>query len=210
MSHLIIKRIDFDPEFEPTFLSPVIEHEVLTGLEKAKGIVEKARKEGARLRKKAKEVLEDAKKEYEMEKKKGLEEGRQEGLAQLTEKILEVKREREKTIAEAEHSIIQMVMEIAEKVIGRELKKGAIVDVVKKAMGESVGEKIVVKIHPEDLADIQNHESDLMSHLSHSQTMTVRQDETVPAGGCIVETEMGTVDARLETQMAAIKKALGL
>ena len=27
-------------------------------------------------------------------------------------------------------------------------------------------------------------------------------------GGCIVETEVGTIDARLETQLKAIKKAL--
>jgi flagellar biosynthesis/type III secretory pathway protein FliH len=40
--------------------------------------------------------------------------------------------------------------------------------------------------------------------------MNIKEDEQIPPGGCVVETEMGAVDARLETQMTAIKKALGL
>jgi type III secretion protein L len=33
-------------------------------------------------------------------------------------------------------------------------------------------------------------------------------DPKVASGGCIIESEVGTVDARLETQLRALEKAL--
>ncbi|MBI3540905.1 MAG: hypothetical protein HY073_02035, partial [Deltaproteobacteria bacterium] len=151
-----------------------------------------------------------AKLEKEEEKKKGYETGREEGLLTLSEKILEVGQAKEKIFQEAEPQIIQMVMEIAEKVIGRALKKGAIVDVVKSTMAQAVGQKVVVRVHPSDLEVLKEKESDLLMALNQNQTLAVKGDESITAGGCIIETEAGVVDARLEVQLKAIRKALGL
>ena len=57
---------------------------------------------------------------------------------------------------------------------------------------------------------LKEHEKDLLTVIDQTQSISVKEDEEIPAGGCIVETELGTVDARLETQLRAIKKALGL
>ena len=113
-------------------------------------------------------------------------------------------------LSEAEPQIIRMVMDIAEKVIGRQIEKGAIVDVVKNAISQAAGRKIVVRVHPADVPMIREREKDLFASLDQNQSVSVKEDEEIPPGGCIVETEMGTVDARLETQLNAIKKALGL
>ena len=56
----LIKRIDFDPEFEPVTLFPLIRKGVLRGLDQAKEIIAQAREEGARLKRQAAEVLEAA------------------------------------------------------------------------------------------------------------------------------------------------------
>ncbi len=111
----IIKRIDFDPEFEPVSLFPVIKQDVLAVLDQAKEIIVRARKESARIRKKSRDVLEAAVVEKEEERKRGFEEGYQEGLAQLTSKILQVEQGKENFFREAEPQVIRMVMEIAEK-----------------------------------------------------------------------------------------------
>lgn len=207
----VIKKIDFDPDFEPVLFSPVIQHDVLSGLEKASEIISRAKKEGVRLRKRSKDVLAQAVVEKEEERKRGFEEGYQEGLAQLTEKILQAEGAREKILKESEPQIIQMVMEIAEKVIAREVARGAVVDVVKSAVQQCVGERIVVKIHPSDFETLRSKEAEFSAVLRPSlKSLSWKEDEAVSPGGCVVESEAGTVDARLETQLKAIRKALGL
>jgi flagellar biosynthesis/type III secretory pathway protein FliH len=38
----------------------------------------------------------------------------------------------------------------------------------------------------------------------------VHADPALTRGGCVVDTELGTVDARLETRLDALARALGL
>ncbi len=211
MSSYLIKKIDFDPDFEPLVGSSLlIQKQVLTGSEKEKVILRRAKDESAKIRKKAANILADAIREKEREKQRGYQEGREEALAELTEKILIADQAGEKALKDAEPQIIRMVMDIAEKVIGRKIKKGAVVDVVKKAIRESVGRKALVRINPADFPMIKEKEGKLLSGLGHTYSISIREDESIPQGGCIVETEMGAVDARLETQLGAIRKALGL
>jgi len=206
----IIKRMQFDPEFQPTLVTPVIKHRVVSAYQEAKQIIENARKEAARIREEAAETIQRAIQEREAERKRGYEEGYQEGLGQLTERMFEVAQSHEKILNEAEPQIIRMVMDISEKVIGREIEKGGIVDIVKQAIDQSAGKKIIVRLNGVDVPVMRERESELYKALTQGQTVSVREDDSIPAGGCVVETEMGSVDARLETQLKAIKKALGL
>lgn len=207
---MIIKRIDFDPDFQPVFFPSVLEHETISGLQKGGEIIARAKKEGTKIRKTAKEVLAQAVIEKEKERKRGFVEGVEEGKEELLGKILEASTAHEKILRQAEPQIVRMVMEIAEKVIGDALKKGAVVEVVKNAIDRSTGQKVVVKINPADIEMVRSREAEILSAIDREQSISVREDETVPSGGCIVETELGTVDARLETQLKAIRKALGI
>ncbi|HEX5035691.1 MAG TPA: FliH/SctL family protein [bacterium] len=206
----VIKRVQFDPEFRPVNIAPIIKGRVMTAYEEAKGIVTRARQEGTRIRREAKATLEQAVVEKGAERERGYNQGLQEGLAQLSEKILETELAREKILGDAEPQIIQMVMDIAEKVIGREVEKGAIVDVVKQAISQAVGKKITVRINPLDVPFMREREKELFQVIDQTQSVNIKEDEQIPPGGCVVETEMGAVDARLETQITAIRKALGL
>jgi type III secretion protein L len=206
----IIKSVNFDPEFRPVNVGPVIKARILTAFEEAKSIVSQARKEASRLQGEVQATLKQAVAEKEAERERGYNQGLQEGLAQLSEKILETEFAREKILNDAEPQIIHMVMDIAEKVIGRAVEKGAVVDVVKKAVSQAVGRKITVRINPMDVPAMKEREKELFTVLDQTQSVNIKEDEQIPPGGCVVETEMGAVDARLETQMAAIKKALGL
>ncbi len=206
----IIKRIEFDPEFIPVHLPIVLKQGTIDAIDQAKEVVHGARQEAQRIRKEAREFLEQAKREREEERRAGYEEGLEEGKRALTQRVVEAESAHEKVLKEAEPEIIKMVMEIAEKVIGRELGKGAIVDVVKKAMTQAVGKKMIIKIHPDDFATLKEQEKELFQTMERTQSISLKEDESVGPGGCMIETELGTVDARLKTQLAGIRKALGL
>ncbi len=208
---MIIKRLQFDPEFEPLLSSgPVVKFRAMKAADQATALLRQAKQDAENIKAKAREVLQDAERDYEDERQRGYEDGLEEGRGTWSQKLMEAATAKEKMLQDAEPQIIRMVMDIAEKVIGRAVEKGAVVEVIKKTIEESSGKKITVKIHPKDWETVKAREQELVSALDQRRSISVREDESVGPGGCIVETELGTVDARLELQLKAIRNALGL
>lgn len=84
---------------------------------------------------------------------------------------------------------------------------------VRRAIEECCGENLqaltAVHVHPGDLALLQS-DAALAQWLSQRQAgETVWQaDSDVALGGCVVRSSQGTLDARLESQLAALTQAL--
>jgi len=200
-----------DPQIvDPGDFGPVLDAEVLESLSRGKEIVDRAKAEATRIRKRAKDLLGTVAVEKDAERQRGFEEGHQEGLGQLTEKILAAEARHEEILKEAEPEAVRMVVDSVEKILGREIAKGAVVDVIREAITKAVGRKVVLRVNPGDYLTVQKKMKDLTAVLDGSQTFVMKEDESVTAGGCVVETELGTVDARLEIQLAAIRRAFGL
>ncbi|MBI2083116.1 MAG: hypothetical protein HYT76_06060 [Deltaproteobacteria bacterium] len=198
----------FEPDLvDLSSLGAIIPGELIQAREEARNIIQRAREEAEIIRKRAERALIEAIEEKKLEKIRGFEEGRQEGFSGLTERIVQAEVERERILAGQETELIQMVMEIAKKIVVRELEKGAIIDIVRDALDKAVGDRVVVRVHP---ADKKQLEKNLASLADSSRVLKIQEDSSIVSGGCLVETELGTVDARLETQWAAIRKALGL
>ena len=81
---------------------------------------------------------------------------------------------------------------------------------VRRAVSEAIGERVTVRVNPEDLDKIRAIEPALKERLQTIKSLSVIGDEAIECGGCAVDTEVGTIDAQLSTQLAAIKKSLGL
>lgn len=208
---MIVKRLQFDPDFMPLLTaSSIIKFRTLSATQQAKTIIDQAKEEARHIKSQAEKVLEDAKQHYEEERQRGYEEGQEEGKTEWIQKILEAGMAKEKMLEEAEPQIIRMVMDMAEKVIGRAVEKGAVVEVIKKTIEESSGKKIIVKINPQDWETVKAREQELTKAVDQRRSISIREDESIGPGGCIVETELGIIDARLELQMKAIRQALGL
>ncbi|MDZ4224531.1 MAG: FliH/SctL family protein, partial [bacterium] len=150
--------------------------------------------------------------EMERAKQKGYAEGKEEGSSELAEEIVRVRKLKEKFFANAEPDVLKLVMDIAEKVIGKlaAQHKEAIHAIVHQALERSLGDKIVVRLHPADLKRLQTMDLNFKDILDRTKHLHFKEDETIQQGGCVVETEIGTIDAQLETQLKAIKKALGV
>src|SRR5206468_3048977 len=112
---------------------------------------------------------------------------------------------------EAESELRTLAVKIAEKILGRELslRADAISDVVGKALAHAGDPRdVLVRINPADLEAIERGKTRLVEKIRAARSVTFRGDEAVTRGGCIVETELGVVDARLSTQLDAIERAL--
>jgi flagellar biosynthesis/type III secretory pathway protein FliH len=72
----------------------------------------------------------------------------------------------------------------------------------------ALGERITVHLNPEDHKVITASNEEFRDAFDRTKRIVFKEDEAIMKGGCVVETEVGTIDARLETQLKAIKKAL--
>lgn len=219
----IIKRNDAQKKAEfssksthsnimPIETGGVLNKKTLDAKDKAQSIINEALSEADRVRSEAKELYDRIAAEKEKAKKDGYELGRSEGLASATEQIVSLAHIREKFYSTAEPEMIKLVMNIAEKVIGKMVREheGAIKSIVRQAVESSLGERITVRLNPEDYKIVTSDEFEFKDIFDRNKRIVFKEDDTINKGGCVVETEVGTIDARLETQLKAIKKALEL
>lgn len=190
----------------------VLNKKVLDAKSKAQAIIEDARKEAERMRREAEDLLSEVKQKLEDERRRGYEEGREEGLSSVMEKLVAFERMKEAFYNGVEDEIIKLVMTISEKVIGVIVQenKETIRSIVGQALSAALGEKVLVRLNPEDYKVVMSSDYKYRDELDRTKRIAFKEDDTVSRGGCVVETEVGTIDARLETQLEAIRKALEL
>src|SRR3989344_2390264 len=184
--------------------SGVITKAELSAQDKAQILIEEAQKEVDRIQQEAEGMLAHVQSEMEKAKKEGYRKGKEEGQAELTEEILKIRKLKEEFFANSEPEMIKLVMAIAEKVIGK------LVEEHKEAIDHSLGDRIVVRLHPDDLKRLRTEDLQFKNILDRTKHLHFKEDDTIQKGGCVVETEVGTIDAQLENQLKAIRKALGV
>lgn len=68
--------------------------------------------------------------------------------------------------------------------------------------------EITVVLHPEDLALLEQHQSSLLNRAGGASIFKFRPEPKITRGGCLVETKFGELDARRETKIELLKKAV--
>jgi flagellar biosynthesis/type III secretory pathway protein FliH len=71
----------------------------------------------------------------------------------------------------------------------------------------------VLRLHPEDAGWLAQHEHALAELCKLSQlegSLELRTDPTLTRGGCCIESNLGDLDARVETRLTLLAAALGL
>lgn len=131
---------------------------------------------------------------------------------QQCKKLLEeANRERLGIIKSCENVIIQMSIDIAKKIVEKELTTNPdiiikLVHSIMEFMNNANAYKILVS--PEDFVTLVSEVGVPSESPSGNEKIQVQVDKTVSRGGCIVETDLGSVDARLETRISSLEDAL--
>jgi type III secretion protein L len=182
----------------------IIKGEVFDASEEARRIESEAREKGA-------SIVRAAREEADRIRENAREEGRAEAYAEANALLVKARMEREKIIASAEPQLVGLGRRIAEKIIGRELEVNpdVIVDVVRQAIQTVRQQKeIIVRVNARDLEALEKRRGDLVAVLARAKDVTLRGDPAISPGGCVVESELGTIDAQLDTQLDVIERIL--
>lgn len=190
----------------------ILNKKVLDARSKAQEIIDASGKKAEKIRQEAEGLLSQVETEFKKARENGYQEGREEGLASVTEQLVAFESMKEEFYKDAEENIIKLVMMVVEKIIGKIVhgNSDAIKAIVSQALESALGEKILVRLSPEDHKIVKEAESEFRNAIDKTKRITFKADDTIGQGGCVVETEIGTIDARLETQLTAIRKALEL
>jgi len=165
----------------------------------------------AEARAEAQRIVADAEAETERAHAIAVHEGRERGLAAVSELLVGARAVAARARQSAEGDLRALAVRIAEKILGRELELApeVVVDVAREAI-RLVGEPqaVTLRAHPDDVEALERGRPRLLERLRTSAALVIRADDRIGRGGCIVESELGVVDARLSTQLEAIERAL--
>ncbi|SRR5690606_5961769 len=108
-----------------------------------------------------------------------------------------------------EQLIINMALLFAEKIVRREIEERTIInEVIKDALKKIIGaENVIVKLHPDDYAYVISEKENFHQD-GRMQKLRFESDEKIEPGGCLVESEIGNVDARINSQINELKKII--
>lgn len=159
-------------------------------------------------------------------RRSGYEAGFQEGVAQAEEHVtqqyesmlaeakavLEQAYEmKSQIIKESEPFLIELSTAIAEKIIQRELSANPewIIGMTRSVLARKREKGIITLcVSPDQFAYIRDARDELLLAVDSQAELRIVPDSTVGRHGCVVRTDFGSVDARVDTQLKEIKLAL--
>jgi type III secretion protein L len=156
-------------------------------------------------------ILAEAEKEAERLRAQATSEGRERGLAAVTELLVAARARAARAQRDVESDLRLLAVRIAERIVERELSTSpdTVVDIAAAALRQAgTPRDVLLRIHPDDLKALERGRPRLLERCARAQVVQFRPDPALGRGGCIVETELGTVDARLPVQLDAIERAL--
>lgn len=126
-----------------------------------------------------------------------------EHVAKLEEEIQAVRKDMEKLL-------IPVALKAAKKIVGREieLSDDTIVDIVSNTLKSvSQHKKITIYVNKRDLDPLEKSRSTLKNIFESLEVLSLRERADIERGGCVIETEVGIINAKIENQWSALERA---
>lgn len=148
---------------------------------------------------------------------KGLEEGKNQNQQQLNKSLQQINDlihalsdAREATFQELEDSAVEVVFEAVTKILGyAATDKQIAYNVVREAIEQVKGrDHLIIRVSNKDYDLVKAALAHAGAEHSLAKNINIVADNLVQLGGCLIETEAGSLDARLEIQLQRLKDIL--
>lgn len=149
---------------------------------------------------------------------KGVEEGRQAAQQEVMEQIQPVlqqwnnimanfEQERLNYYAESEKLLLNFILQMAEKIFPE--IPGLVANQIEKSVSEVLSvlkneQNIELIINPADQALLEKLRKQIELGLPNLENLSIKTDNKITPGGCMVQTDAGKIDARIETQIQKV------
>jgi flagellar biosynthesis/type III secretory pathway protein FliH len=153
-------------------------------------------------------------KAFQLGEKAGLESGERmfrSAVQSLVEAAEGLKHTEREFYGRVEEEILDLVLATTRKVVQREVntQRDVILEVLRQAIAKTIDrERIRIRINPSDFDFVHAHKSDIASTVDGVKDLVIEGDESISRGGAVVDSDYGTIDARIERRFEAVEKAL--
>jgi flagellar assembly protein FliH len=196
----------------------------------AEALLAKAKEEVEKLVSDAKKLAEkletDTRATLDEEKTAALNQAREEGrteayaegkaevdrLIERTHVVLErAQDKRGEILVQTEEEIIRLVLLMVRKVVKvisesqREIVVSNVIEALKKVKDRG---NIIIRVNIADLKLTTEHTKEFIKALEGVKSIQVAEDSSVDAGGCIIETDFGEIDARITSQLGELESKI--
>lgn len=164
----------------------------------------------AEARREAGRIVAEAEEVYARRQEEGYQEGLAEGRLAQAEKMMETTLAAVEYLEALESTIVRVVADSVRKVAGNLDPGNLIVNIVHKALESVRGQqRALIRLSPEDEKRARSRlEETLGASLGQTGWLEIKADPRLKRGDCLLESELGVVDAGLETQLRVIEEAL--
>jgi flagellar assembly protein FliH len=118
---------------------------------------------------------------------------------------------RDDIIRSSEKLMVEMILMIARKVIKDEIveRREVVINNIKEAIKRVKDrDRIDIRVNFADLDMTTAHKDELIRMMESLKKVNIYEDSRVERGGCIIETDVGAIDARISSQLDAIEEAI--
>lgn len=142
---------------------------------------------------------------------KAREEAKADIQARSAEEIARAKLQAGQIISDAQKDVLELALMCANKIIGRDLERSPelVLEIVANCTEAARSSKaMVIKVNPEDGKLLRAKNPRLMELIGRTVDVSIRDDNDVERGGCIIRTEYGTIDGQIRTQIDMLRNVL--
>ena len=132
--------------------------------------------------------------------------------AEVTEVLVAARAAANADRVAAKDAALLLARKMAEKIVGRSVEVDP--DVMREIAAQALAaakpgmQAVLLRVHPDDLALIEGTRAKWLAEAAAKADVRMVADASVGRHGCVVETSVGRLDARLQTQLDALERAL--
>lgn len=153
-------------------------------------------------------VLGQAQAAYEAEKRRGYAEGQEAARLDAAERLIENVARQVEFFSGLEGRMVDLVMNAVRTVIHGYDERERIFMTVRNVLAVARSQKqVTVRLAPAEVAAVRERIETLKQEFPGIDVIEVVPDHRLEGDACVLETEVGVVEASLETQMKALRQA---
>lgn len=145
---------------------------------------------------------------FAAEKERGYAEGLAQGKMEMVERMMDSLSAGVDYLEKLESTLVDLVLNSMRKIIDGFDDRERVLGVVRKALNYARSQRrVVLRLSPDDAEFVQEELAALQSDFPGIGLLDVVADPRQAKGACLLESELGVIDAGIEVQLAGIKKA---
>ena len=112
---------------------------------------------------------------------------------------------------QARHEALELALLVAKRIMQKEVEisPAFLIEIIKRTASQLMGRaEISIRLHPADLDVVRALAPDFAEHFPAVALVSLKGDESLERGDCLIDTDVEQINLSLNEQLAALKRAL--